>query len=74
MSTSHEQRTAAEPRDNEIHDVVISDIVDVTANVRLLKLRPLEASRSGIMPPFVGFHIARVHFHHDISHPASTIE
>ena len=62
MSTkSHEQRTAAEPRENEIHDVVISEIVGVTPNIRLLKLRPPEAYRPGILPLIVRLHVARLH-------------
>ena len=55
MSISHEERTAAEPRDNEIHDVVLSEIVNVTENVRLLKLRPPDKSKPGIQFLILGF-------------------
>lgn len=47
MSTSHEERTAAEPRDNAIHDVVLSEIINVNHDIRLLRLKSLAKSRTG---------------------------
>ena len=47
MSTSHEERTAAEPRDNAIHDVILSEIVNVNDDIRLLRLKSLAKSRIG---------------------------
>ena len=47
MSTSHEERTAAEPRDNAIHDVVLSEIVNVNDDIRLLRLKSIAKSRPG---------------------------
>ena len=40
MSVSHEQRTIEEPRENEIHDVVLSHITEINRDVRLLRLEP----------------------------------
>ena len=39
-SLSHEERTAAEPRENELHEVVLHQIHHVLPNVRLIRLRP----------------------------------
>ena len=47
MSVSHEQRTAAEPRHNEIHAVVLSEIININEDVRLLRLRPTMQSKTG---------------------------
>ena len=38
--TSHEQRTAADPRQDSIHDVYISNVLDHYDNIRLISLRP----------------------------------
>ena len=37
--TSHEQRTAADPRQNSIHDVYISNVWDQYDNIRLIHLK-----------------------------------
>ena len=37
--TSHEQRTAADPRQNSIHDVYISNVLDQYDNIRLIHLK-----------------------------------
>ena len=47
MSTSHEERTAAEPRNNAVHDVVLSEIVNVNDDIRLLRLKSIAKSRPG---------------------------
>lgn len=47
MSTSHEQRTAAEPRENEVHDAFLSEIININEDVRLLHLRPSRKSKIG---------------------------
>ena len=47
MSVSHEQRTAAEPRHQEIHTVVLSEITNINEDVRLLRLRPTMQSKIG---------------------------
>ena len=47
MSVSHEQRTAAEPRLNDIHAVVLSEIISINEDVRLLRLRPTMHSKTG---------------------------
>ena len=38
LRASHEQRTAADPRQNSIHDVVLTKILDGYDNIRLLRL------------------------------------
>lgn len=40
LRTSHEQRTAADPRQNAIHDVILFKVETLYQNVRLLRLRP----------------------------------
>ena len=40
LRASHEQRTAADPRQNAIHDVILSKVETIYQNVRLLRLRP----------------------------------
>ena len=47
MSVSHEQRTAGEPRRNDIHAVVLSEIISINEDVRLLRLRPAMHSKTG---------------------------
>lgn len=54
MSISHEQRTAAEPRKNEVHDVVLAEVNDVNDDVRLLRLRPITQSKIGESSCFRG--------------------
>ena len=47
MSVSHEQRTAKEPRRNEFHAVVLSEIIEINEQIRLLRLRPTIQSKTG---------------------------
>lgn len=43
LRTSHQQRTATDPRQNAIHDVILSKVETIYQNVRLLRLRPAQS-------------------------------
>ena len=38
--TSHQQRTAADPRQSAVHDVILSKVETTSQDIRLLRLRP----------------------------------
>ena len=43
---SHEERTAAEPRQNALHQVILSKIQQVNPTIRLLELEAVEKGES----------------------------
>jgi len=45
-SLSHEERTSAEPRENVLEPVVLSNIREVNESVRLLRLNALDPNHT----------------------------
>ena len=44
--TTHEERTKEQPRENEIHSVILSQIkLSNNSNVRLIELEPIEKGK-----------------------------
>jgi hypothetical protein len=41
----HEDRTATEPRERELHDVILHSIEDVNESIKLYKLRVKDAKK-----------------------------
>ncbi|KAL5327263.1 hypothetical protein ACEPPN_004957 [Leptodophora sp. 'Broadleaf-Isolate-01'] len=57
-SLPHIERTAAEPRDNRLHPVILSQISQVNSSIRLLRLTPVEKELIRFQPgQWVDLHI-----------------
>ena len=42
----HEDRTAEEPRENQLESVTLANIVDINQNIRLLRLNALDPNHA----------------------------
>ncbi|CRK45470.1 hypothetical protein BN1723_006636 [Verticillium longisporum] len=49
-TTSHEERTAEEPRDAEIHSVIVDDITEINLSVRLFRLKTVNGLPLTFLP------------------------
>lgn len=45
-SIPHEQRTAAEPRENQLEPVTLSHIREINESLRVLRLTPIDPNRT----------------------------
>jgi len=63
----HEERTAGEPRDPNVHSVILSDIEEVNSNIRLYKLSTKDQDQ-GIRVCYVLIKSLRMTSSNDIWH------